>query len=309
MYNVFQFEWEVRLIEFIQGFISNNLVLYYLFSFFTSLGEEITTVLIMGLLYWYYDKQKGIKMARNLILGQVSNSMIKNIFSRIRPYAINDSIDCLKVVEPGYDIYDMNKQGFSFPSGHCTNVSTIVFTLYKSFKNKVILSVGLFILMLVGISRFGLGVHYPSDTIMGALLGFITVYLLDYLENKLDKKVLYLLLGVYSLIGIFFCTSNDYYSTLGLYFGFVLGNLFEERYVKFNNTNSIIRGLLRVVVGGLLFVSISYLLKVPFDHDTLEAHSHFAYFYRTFRYAFTSFLVFGVYPMIFKYNLIRFKKK
>lgn len=307
MGNIFQFSWEIRLIELFQEFISNNLFLYHIFSFITLFGESYTTVMVMGLFYWYLDKNNGKTLARNMVFAQLNNSMIKNLFSRIRPYVVNDSIDCLKVVEPGYDIYDMNKQGYSFPSGHATNVSSIVFTIYNSLKRKKILSIGLIVIILVSISRFALGVHYPSDVIVGSLFGCLIVYLLAYLDKKIDKKIMYILLGLYALIGVFFCTSNDYYSTLGLYIGFVFGELFEEKFVNFKNTNNLLKGIIRTLLGGLLFIGISYVLKMPFDKEVLEAHNNFAYFYRVFRYGFTCFIVIGVYPILFKYNLLKLK--
>lgn len=80
MGNIFQFSWEIRLIELFQEFISNNLFLYHVFSFITLFGESYTTVMVMGLFYWYLDKNIGKTLARNMVFAQLNNSMIKNLF-------------------------------------------------------------------------------------------------------------------------------------------------------------------------------------------------------------------------------------
>ena len=302
---VFQFPWEVYLIEYLQNIITNNTFLLNVFYFFTGLGEATTIVLIIGVIYWAYDKKIGFHIALNLICAQIINSMIKNIFLRIRPYGANESIDCLKAAESDYDIYDMDKQGYSFPSGHSANISSLVSTIYLQIKNKKFLIVGLFLVVLVCISRIALGVHYPTDVLAGALVGLLSTLLLNMLKDRLSKKTLYILLCLFSSIGIIFCSSNDYYSTLGLLYGFVLANLYEEKYVKFKMTRNIFKAILRGLFGGIIFLIIIEGLKLPFNSDILEAHNLQAYLYRVFRYALATFITMGVYPHIFKYNILK----
>ncbi len=71
---------------------------------------------------------------------------------------------------------------YSFPSGHTTAIFSIavVFALHSSFLASVLLPLAL----IVGISRMYLGLHYPTDCIIGALLGTFTamvVYKLAWL--------------------------------------------------------------------------------------------------------------------------------
>ena len=102
--------------------------------------------------------------------------------------------------------------------------------------------------------------------------------------------------------GLFFCTTKDYFSSLGLFFGFVTGILFEKKWVRFENTPSLLRRILRALAGGVLFLALDALLKLPFPKDFLNGGSYAAMMVRAARYAVIVFLEFGVYPLVFRYT-------
>jgi len=69
---------------------------------------------------------------------------------------------------------------FSFPSGH-TSAAFMVATLLGYFLPDLLPILYLWA-ALVGFSRVVLGVHFPSDTLMGMVLGVSTaIFSLDYL--------------------------------------------------------------------------------------------------------------------------------
>ena len=309
MGNVFQFDWEVKLIVAVQDLIRSFPFLKEIFSFFTTIGEPAAVVLLVAVIYWGLDKKLGVRIALYMQVGMVTGFMFKNVFRRIRPYAANKEIECLKAAESRYDIYDMSKQGFSFPSGHATCSSRLLSILYKTTGNKKLLYIGSFVVLMICISRFALGVHYPTDVLGGLLLGILPILLLKKAEDKLEKKHFYPLLFAYSCLGFFFCTSNDYYSILGLMLGFMSGDLFEEKYVGFKNTDNVLRMIIRVLLGGIIFLAVTTVLKKPFPAEVLEALSLFAYLYRVFRYAAATFIVVGLYPVLFKYNILNLEEK
>jgi undecaprenyl-diphosphatase len=85
--------------------------------------------------------------------------LAKNSFRRRRPANI----------VPGYCSHIIPADEFSFPSGHTSAAflfATAVVLVYGS------LGLGLYIwAALVALSRVVLGVHFPTDTLMGALIG------------------------------------------------------------------------------------------------------------------------------------------
>ena len=294
MGNVFYFEWEPTLMVWLQEVMGNIGVT--LSSFVTMLGEETVMVAILGFIYWCYDKKFGVYAAINLMVGMVANPMIKNVFSRLRPYMVHEQVMCLKPVHDG-DLYDPLLQGYSFPSGHTSNSSTMYFSLPVYGKKKWLVVIGVLIPFLIGLSRVFLGVHYPTHVMAGWLLGAIVVAVMTILQKKIKTKwKLYLLITVLCIPGCFYCTSNDYFTSLGMMLGFFAASLFEEKYVQFENTKDLKKTILRVVCGLVVFLVMNVVLKALFGIIEIEGVKLFL---RVIRYAILVFVTMGLYPMVF----------
>ncbi|WP_099975065.1 phosphatase PAP2 family protein [Lactobacillus terrae] len=137
----------------------------------THLGDELTvtilvtiTVIVLFILKRYYS---ALFIALNEIVATGINSILKHIFTRARPV----------------HHHFVDASGFSFPSGHSVGMMTfmlsiIILTLYisKKISTKIIVSIiCTIVIILIGLSRIILGVHYPSDVFGGYLLGLVTV--------------------------------------------------------------------------------------------------------------------------------------
>ena len=264
-------------------------------------GEELVLVAVLGFVYWSLNKNIGRKIGLNIVMGVVWNPLIKNIALRRRPYFDNPGIKCLKPVDSSADIYDIKAQGWSFPSGHSAN-STIAFgSIAYYYKKKAVRIICILLPILVGISRFCVGVHYPTDVICGWALGAVIVFLMPWLLDRAKHKaLLYLIIFIISLSGCFWCRTDDYYTGIGMMAGFFLGDLFEEKYVRFENTRVWWRMILRVVLGGAIFFGLNVVLKLPFPGWMLKTENALGYAIRAVRYAVILFVEVGVYPLAFR---------
>ncbi|MCR5743326.1 MAG: phosphatase PAP2 family protein [Lachnospiraceae bacterium] len=269
-------------------------------EFFTMFGEEVILIVMIGFFYWGVNKQVGVRVGLTVAMGCVWNPMIKNIFCRRRPYFDSESIKCLKPVEADADIYDITAQGYSFPSGHSSQSMAAYGTLAMLFKKRWLYIVAGLIIFAVGCSRVFLGVHYPTDVLCGWLLGLFCIVAVSLILRVVKKKPLvYLILVLTAVPGLFYCKTNDYFSAMGLLFAIVLANLFEERFVNFKPTKNPVRVVLRLAGGLAVYVVLNTLVKLPFSEEFLESQSAAQFAFRTIRYTVIMFIDFAIYPMIF----------
>ena len=299
MGNTFYFEWEVRLMEWIQSWLGP--VGTAIMSVITEMGDQLVCVAVLGFLYWCWEKEYGKYVGLNVLVGITLNPMIKNIFIRRRPYFDNPGIQCLKPVKSGADIYDISAQGFSFPSGHSTNAAVMFSSFRMLRKIRVLTVLAVVAPLLVALSRVALGVHYPTDVICGLAIGYITIAVIPFLDSKIrNKRVLHIVMFMISCTGFFFCRTEDYFTCIGSLAGLYAGFEVEERFVKFENTRKPLWMFLRLVVGIALYGVLGVVLKMPFDKSFLESRTMAAFAVRSVRYFVIVFLLIGIYPMAFR---------
>ena len=303
---IFFFEWEMRLMEWLQAHLGNSGAGFWLLSNLSAFGEELLLVAIMGFLYWGTNKEFGKYVGINVLMAIVWNPLIKNLALRLRPYFVSGyNVKLLRLIDKEADAMDIAAQGYSFPSGHSTNAVTVYGSLAAHEKKQRLLwALAIVLPLLVGFSRVFVGAHFPTDVICGWLLGAVIVAVVPWLRRKLHRRrwLFYAILLVTALPGFFFCTSNDYFSSFGMLFGFILAEPFEERFVKFRNTTNLLRCVLRTLGGAVLYFGLNTALKLPFSKELLNAGDMTSHVIRAGRYAAVIFLIVGVYPLLFRWT-------
>ena len=291
----FSLSWEVPFIVWLQQLFGENSTVI---SFFSLFGEELLLTFVFGTLYWGFRKKAGIRVGVILMTSLLWNPLIKNIFYRIRPYIAHSEIQCLKPVAKG-DIYDSVIQGYSFPSSHATAAVSCYGSIARYFKARWLYALTAVLVLLVGLSRIIVGVHYPTDVIGGYLLGILSIIIIECLERVIrDRRVLYLLLALTAIPGFFYCTTEDFYTCAGLLFGILPAILFEERFVKFKDARNVFKIIVRVLLGAAVFLGLNEGLKAVFQLTAASGKA--ALLLRTVRYACATFVSVGIYPMLFK---------
>lgn len=164
----------------IKGFISPKMT--PIVKFITEFGNYTVMVPVI-ILFYLFNKDKSFNryFTINLVAIFTSNFIVKNIIRRDRPIDINLIIE----------------NGFSFPSGHSmvsfAFYGFIIYYVYCSHLSKlgktIIISILTLLVLMIGLSRIYLGVHYASDVIGGFVLAL--VYLIIFIKYiyKKEKKI------------------------------------------------------------------------------------------------------------------------
>lgn len=293
------FDWEITLMEWLQAQLSPGAI--NAISQLSMFGEELLLIVVMGFFYWCFDKKIGKTIGVSFLAVSVWGPMIKNLVLRYRPYMYSDKIELLRPIDKSAPPEDVLKQGYSFPSGHSAGAVAVYGSAARMKKGFWLTILAFLLPLLVGFSRVVVGAHFPTDVFAGWALGLIVILFVPWLKKVVKNRWIFSLLLILSAVpGFFFCTSTDYFSAFGMLVGYLLAEPFEERFVRFENTRSVIRSILRIAGGGAIYFALSWLLKKPFPEAVLEAGDLAAHLIRMGRYAIVIFVVIGVYPAVFK---------
>ena len=109
----------------------------------------------------------------------------KEIFQRFRPshnLILKDQLTFLNKPDGTFYIGGL----YGFISSHACNMFALSFLFYKYIKNIFSKSIWLLLFWasLISFSRIYLGVHYPSDVIVGGIVGIVIAQFLYYLSNE-----------------------------------------------------------------------------------------------------------------------------
>ncbi len=152
-------------------------------KFITHSGDsEIVIMLgIVLLLVKSLRNKYGVKFAIAALSSTALYQGMKYIFQRPRPDI------ALRLIE---------ESGYSFPSGHSMNClvsyGILAYLLLRYCENRKLaklLSIGLgLIIILIGLSRVYVGVHFPTDVIGGWSLGIAVLVAMMYAFEKFDGR-------------------------------------------------------------------------------------------------------------------------
>ena len=150
--------------------------------FITSLGDAgwfWILLLIVMLLSVKYRKIGMTGLVALLIGFLITNLCLKNMVARIRPY---------EVIE-GLELIGKRAHDFSFPSGHSTCSMAASVVLFAKLPKKFgipALTLGVFICF----TRLYIGIHYPTDVLIGMLIGIIAALAAMYIIKQEKTDIL-----------------------------------------------------------------------------------------------------------------------
>jgi len=133
------------------------------FSFF---GTESFFLLLLPALYWCMEAGIGLRVGVILLLSTSVNDALKMAFHGPRPYWYSANVI-------GY----ASETSFGVPSGHAQITFGVWGMLATSIRKWWGWLIAILVILLIGISRLYLGVHFPHDVILGWLIGALLLWL------------------------------------------------------------------------------------------------------------------------------------
>lgn len=303
-------QWGIEVIRTVQNFSSP--FLNEIMKIFTDASTYGFVVFIIGLYLWCIDYKKGLHLAYAAAFTSGLNGGIKRILKIPRPFTHAPEI-MLKSIG-----------GFSTPSGH-SSISAFIYPavlFYKPFREnlakdaqsaktqksgsalvKIKIPAAIVLPLLVGFSRVYLGVHYPTDVLLGWGLGafiFLSMmFFLPAIEAKLStlnrteedpqnikfKKTASIRFTLAALLSfILILISREKVNEAGLILGLAFGNIriFENSKYSFDaSSGTWVQKLLRFIIGSALScipILIFYLLKIDSSYAQYRLYRFLEFF-------------------------------
>lgn len=272
--------WQIDYLLFLQNF--RDLSHHIFDNFFltiTLFGQIFIPMSIICLIYWCINKKTGFYVLSTYLYGFLVNIFLKTTACIYRPWLLDSRVKPLTQAIAG-------ATGYSFPSGHTSEVVTGFGSIAKSFwKNKVLRYLCFIIIFFVMLSRNYLGVHTPQDVIVSFLIGVCLIFANEKLLKWVDdgKNRDFILISVVTISCILLTLYVTYKSypihylngkvlydpsfiktDIFIKTGFILGAFYgwciEKRFVNFSaEIGSIANKIVRFIVGIVIFYTLFYL--------------------------------------------------
>ena len=157
---------DLAVLTFLQGFSSPGLTLVA--RGLSAMGSQVIVVVgaaLLGLFLWQRRWGAAVSLVLVIVGAQLLNNVLKDAFQRTRPTPVTGFIDA---------------QQFSFPSGHAMvaaafylYVAYLTWRLVRGRWRGVLVASLILLVLLIGLSRLYLQVHYLSDVIAGFVAGVL----------------------------------------------------------------------------------------------------------------------------------------
>jgi membrane-associated phospholipid phosphatase len=166
-----------------------NIVLTHFFHAASFFGSATFYALFTILLYVMWDKRLAVRLTLVVLFAMVFNNLLKLLIKNPRPFVADGTYEKKWAVSP--DEARASALQYSTPSGHAMGAAAF-YTYLLTFTRNRFVRLGLVLLIvLIGVSRPYLGVHYVEDVLLGwaigLLLGFAACRYTGRLANLWSK--------------------------------------------------------------------------------------------------------------------------
>ena len=243
----------------------------------TKLGEETAFLVAALIVFWCVDKKKGYYLLSVGFLGTMANQFLKLACRVPRPWVLDENFTILEQAREA-------ATGYSFPSGHSQSAVGTFGSIAAFTGNPMVKWACVAVCVLVPLSRMYIGVHTPSDVLVGSGMALILVGALKKPVLKGSGRTMNILLaGMVLLAGAqvryvefwpfpadvdahnLESAMKNAYTMLGSTCGVAAIYWAEKRYVNFSAKAVWWVQILKVVLGLALVLGVKEGLRSPLD--------------------------------------------
>ncbi|MCX6079695.1 MAG: phosphatase PAP2 family protein [Chloroflexi bacterium] len=134
-------------------------------KFFSFLGSEEFFLLILPILYWCVDANLGLRMGIIILFSGGINEILKLSLHGPRPYWFSTLVKAYAA-----------ETSFGVPSGHAQIAASMWGMAAVMIKRPWASILAVFIILMIGLSRLYLGVHFPHDVLLGWAIGTLILW-------------------------------------------------------------------------------------------------------------------------------------
>lgn len=177
-------EWDRDLFVFLNSLGGESFDSFWLFT--TRIETWIPLFIFFGFLIFYYYKGRKALVALTFLVLTFSATylftlLVKDYVGRLRPNNVEAFAEHIRILQ--------KPNSYSFFSGHASSsfaITTFVVLMLRNYTKWIYLAYIWPIIFVL--SRIFVGVHYPSDILVGALVGTVFAFVFYKLCKKIIEK-------------------------------------------------------------------------------------------------------------------------
>ena len=263
-------EWGIEVIVATQTIRSPALDVF--FQGVTFLGDAEFYLLLAPIFIWSVNYKLGARLGVLLLLSSYINEALKNALMQPRP------------CEPRPDLCIDQAEGYGIPSGHSQN-AIVFWGVIAHWISKVwAWAVAILLMLLIGLSRIYLGVHFPSDVFVGWVLGIVILGLYIVLGERVEKWLGGLSLAVQILLALALPIlllaiqpSDVMVQVTGAFAGIAVGVALGIRYLDFDAGGQFWKRAVRFLLGVAVVAAIFFGMRIIFPGEGESLYAIFRY--------------------------------
>lgn len=163
------YDLEIKIISWIQSIGGWFTPIALLFSL---LGSQLFFLFLAPAIYWCYDPILGVRAGLYLSISSGINTLLKVALHSPRPYWYSSDVKALST-----------ESTFGEPSGHAQSSVIVWGTIALYIRKWWAWILSILMIIFISFSRIYLAVHFPSDVLLGWIVGISLLILLQHYET------------------------------------------------------------------------------------------------------------------------------